>query len=127
MQTIIGRLTANATIATLENGRQVVNFTIAQNDRFKVKGSDEVKQITNYYDCAYWMGTGIATHLQKGMLVEAAGRVGVNAWQGADGNPKARLTLHIQQIQLHGKARTTTANTNESAPETQSEKDDLPF
>jgi single-strand DNA-binding protein len=127
MQTIIGRLTADATIATLEDGRTVVNFTIAQNDRFKVKGSAEVKQVTNYYNCAYWMGTGIAEHLKKGMLVETTGRIGVNAWQGADGTAKARLTLHVQHIHLHGKARTATANTNEPAPETQSEKEDLPF
>lgn len=127
MQTIIGRLTADATIATLEDGRTVVNFTIAQNDRFKVKGSDEVKQLTNYYNCAYWMGTGIASHLKRGMLVEAAGRICVNAWQGADGTAKARLTLHVQYIQLHGKAKTAAQNTEEPAPETQSEKEDLPF
>ncbi|HMR84766.1 MAG TPA: single-stranded DNA-binding protein [Niabella sp.] len=127
MQTIIGRLTADAIIATLEDGRTVVNFTIAQNDRLKVKGSDEVKQLTNYYNCAYWMGTGIASHLKKGMLVEAAGRIGVNAWQGADGTAKARLTLHVQHIQLHGKAKTAAPSTDEPAPETQSEKEDLPF
>lgn len=127
MQTIIGRLTADATIATLEDGRTVVGFTIAQNDRFKVKGSDEVKQVTNFYQCAYWMGTGIAAHLKKGMLVEAVGRVGVNAWQGADGTAKARLTLHVQHIQLHGKAKAATAGSEEPAPESQSEKDNLPF
>ncbi|MCH5597994.1 single-stranded DNA-binding protein [Niabella ginsengisoli] len=65
MQTIIGRLTANATIKELKDGRKVVTFTIAQNDRFKVKGSDEVQQLTNFYNCSYWISTGIASHLKK--------------------------------------------------------------
>ncbi|MGC4234576.1 MAG: single-stranded DNA-binding protein [Niabella sp.] len=127
MQTVVGRLTANATIATLEDGRQVVNFTIAQNDRFKVKGSDEVKQVTNYYNCAYWMGTGITAHLQKGTLIEAAGRVGVSAWQGADGTAKARLTLHVQYIRLHGKAKGSAVEEAVNEPSTTEPADDLPF
>ena len=125
MQTVVGRLTADAKIATLEDGRNVVNFTIAQNERFKVKGADEVKQITSYYNCSYWMGTGIAPHLKKGTLIEAAGRVGVNAWQGADGNAKASLTLHVQYIQLHGKAGKP-ATAEEQTP-AEAGKEDLPF
>ena len=124
MQTVVGRLTADAKTATTKDGRNVVNFTIAQNERFKVKGNDEVKQVTSYYNCAYWMGTGIATHLKKGMLIEAAGRVGVNAWQGADGNAKASLTLHVQYIQLHGKAGKP-ATAEEQTPAEAGE--DLPF
>ncbi|HMR82565.1 MAG TPA: single-stranded DNA-binding protein [Niabella sp.] len=127
MQTIFGRLTADATTVTLEDGRKVVNFTIAQNDRFKVKGAKEVKQVTNFYNCAYWMGTGIAAVLKKGTLIEAAGRVGVNAWKGADGNAKARLTLHVQHIQLHGKAKTAAATTTSDAPAPGTEEDNLPF
>lgn len=125
MQTVVGRLTADAKIATLEDGRNVVNFTIAQNERFKVKGADEVKQVTSYYNCSYWMGTGIAPHLKKGTLVEAAGRVGINAWQGADGNAKASLTLHVQYIQLHGKAGKPVQAADTTAEETNNQ--DLPF
>ncbi len=125
MQTVVGRLTGDAKIAELQDGRKVVNFTIAQNDRFKTKGSDEVKQVTNYFNCSYWMGTGIATHMKKGMLIEIAGRIGVNAWQNASGEAKASLTLHVQQIQLHGK---TSKNATEESTEIKTEKEaDLPF
>lgn len=125
MQTVVGRLSADAKIATLEDGRSVVNFTIAKNERFKVKGADGVKQVTSYYNCAYWMGTGIAAHLKKGMLIEAAGHVGVNAWQGADSNAKASLTLHVQYIQLHGNAGKP-ATAEEQTP-AEADKEDLPF
>lgn len=125
MQTVVGRLTADAKITTLEDGRNVVNFTIAQNERFKTKGADNVKQITSYYNCAYWMGIGIAPYLKKGTLVEAAGRVGINAWQGADSHAKASLTLHVQYIQLHGKAGRPAEAADTTAEE--ANKEDLPF
>jgi len=126
MQTVIGRIVNDAKVSEVKDGRKVVNFTVAQNSRFKVKGSNEVKQVTNYFNCAYWMGTGIAAHLKKGMLVEAAGRIGVNAWQNASGEPKASLTLHVQHIQLHGKAKTTDA-TVISEPAAETVNEDLPF
>ena len=104
----------------------MVNFTVAQNSRFKVKGSDEVKQVTNYFNCAYWMGTGIAAHLKKGILVETAGRIGLNAWQNASGEARASLTMHVQHIQLHGKAKATDA-TAVNLPGAETGNENLPF
>jgi len=127
MQTVIGRLTADAKIATTKDGRSVVNFTIAQNDRFKVKGSDEVKQVTTYFQCAYWMGTSIAAHLKKGTLVEAVGRIGVNAWQNMEGNVMANPTLHVQFIKLHGSMKGNATTQTASVPATTEPADDLPF
>lgn len=127
MQTVIGRLTADAKITTTKDGRSVVNFTIAQNDRFKVKGSDEVKQVTTYFQCAYWMGTGIAAHLTKGTLVETVGRVGVNAYQNMEGNIVANPTVHVQFIKLHGKAKGGAIAETASVPATTEPADDLPF
>lgn len=127
MQTIIGRLTADAKIATTKDGRNVVNFTIAQNDRFKVKGTGEVKQLTTYFQCGYWMGTGIAAHLKKGTLVETVGRIGVNAYQNADGNIVANPTVHVQFVKLHGKAKGSAVEEAVSEPSTTAPVDDLPF
>lgn len=127
MQTVIGRLTADATIATTKDGRSVVNFTIAQNDRFKVKATGEVKQVTTYFQCAYWMGTGITAHLKKGTLVEAAGRIGVNAYQNMEGNIVANPTVHVQFIKLHGKAKGSAITESASVPATTEPADDLPF
>ena len=123
MQTVVGRLTADAKVASLKDGRQVVNFSIAQNDRFKVKGSEEVKQVTNFFNCSYWMNSSIAAHLKKGMVIETAGRIGVNAWQSTDGSPKASLTLHVQFIQFHSKG----TNTSSAAKAAQATSEDLPF
>ncbi len=50
---ITGRLTADAIVNKVNNDRQVVNFSIAINDKYKPKGSTEVKEIVTYIDCSY--------------------------------------------------------------------------
>ena len=126
---IIGRITADATVSETKAGKKVVNFSIAINDTYKTKGSDEVQKITTYVNCAYWLNEGIAQYLTKGSLVECAGRIGVNAWTGKDGDAKATLTFHVNSIKLHGKSNSgNSANiaVNNTAP-VAAAADDLPF
>ena len=129
MITVIGRITADAQVKTVSEGRQVVTFTIAQNERFRVKGSDEIKQAVNYFSCSYWMKTGIAKHLQKGVLVEAAGRIGVNAWIDQNGEARASLSMHVQSIQLHSKASKTdeVISAQDQPADSVEEVDEIPF
>ena len=104
MNTIIGRITADAQVKKVSEGREVVTFTIAQNDRYRAKGAEEVPQSVNYFICSYWLGTGVAQHLKKGMLVEANGRIGLDIWNDAKGEARGALTLHVQTLLLHSKA-----------------------
>ena len=39
------RLTGDAKLSNLKNDKQVVNFTVAINDNYKAKGSDEIKKL----------------------------------------------------------------------------------
>lgn len=45
---IIARLTGDATVSTVKNDRQVVNFSVAINDSYKAKGSTEVTKLVTY-------------------------------------------------------------------------------
>ena len=102
---IVGRLTADAKVNTLKDGRQVVNFSVAVNDSYKPKGNEQAVKVTNYFNCSYWVNPAIAEHLSKGTLVEIYGRIGVNAWTNADGEAKATLNFHVNNIKLHGKSK----------------------
>ena len=108
-----------------------MNFSIAINDTYKTKGSSEVQKITTYVNCAYWINVGIAQYLTKGSLVECAGRIGVNAWTGKDGDAKATLTFHVNSIKLHGGNKGMVVNAplqSVTAPVAMAEAtDDLPF
>jgi len=98
---ITGRLTGDAVVRTLSEGRKVVNFSVAVNDSYKAKNGERVTQ-TEFFDCSYWIGTGIAQYLTKGSIVELSGRVSARAWVDGDGNAKAGLNFHTSKITLHG-------------------------
>ncbi|WP_423147036.1 single-stranded DNA-binding protein [Rubrolithibacter danxiaensis] len=76
---ITGRLTANAQVNTLKDERQVVHFSIAINDSYRPKDSDEIRQITTYINCSYWLNVKAAKWLKKRTLVQLYGLVGLNA------------------------------------------------
>ncbi len=53
-----------------------MNFNVAVNDSNKTKDG-ELKKVTIYFQCSYWVNPGIAQYLTKGTLVELYGRMGV--------------------------------------------------
>ena len=123
---ITGRITKDAVVNATKSERDVVNFSIAINDSYRIKGSNEIKKVTTYVNCAYWISSGVATHLTKGTLVELYGRIGVNTYISTQGEPKATLTFHVNNIKLLGKATYKEAvavhESNIAQP-----SDDLPF
>ncbi|MFN8288980.1 MAG: single-stranded DNA-binding protein [Chitinophagaceae bacterium] len=119
---LIGRITQDAKVKKLKDGREVVNFALALNDYYKPKGAAEGVTLTTYYNCSYWISPAIAPRLTKGSLVEIHGRITVNAYQGLDGEAKASLNCHVNSITVHQHKRV------ESAPvQTEKIADDLPF
>lgn len=130
MQHFTARLTQDAEVSTLEDGRKVVNFNVAKNDYYRTKAGEE-KKITEYFQCAYWIRTGIADYLKKGTLVELFGRVSARAYTNKDGEVKAVLQMHTSAIDILHRSKTTGQGSAETmqapAPTTGNEADDLPF
>jgi single-strand DNA-binding protein len=132
---ITGRLTADAQTAELKDGRKVVNFRMAINDRYRTK-SGETKEQTCYVGCSYWIGAGVAQILKKGALVELFGRMDADAYLDRDGNPVGRLNFHVNNIKLLSGSKKRESDTVGDYAETEaslqkshgeSENDDLPF
>lgn len=73
------------------------------------------------------MNPGIAAYLAKGALVECFGRVRVIAWTNAEGEAKANLNFHMNNINLHGKSYAATKETIPAAAEITELLEDLPF
>lgn len=137
---ITGRVTADAQVRNVSEGKQVVNFSVAVNDSYKAKNGERVTQ-TEFFDCSYWIGTGIAQYLTKGTIVELSGRVSARAWVDSEGNAKAGLNFHTSKITLHGGGAATDKAQADKHPQAEpvaiaatgtqvnpdTEKDDLPF
>ena len=135
METITGRVVANAAVRTTRAEKKVTGFTIAINDSYRSKDGERVT-ITRYFECSYWRNAGLAEYLTKGTLVELNGRIDAGAYVNREGKAVGTLTIHVEQIKLLGR---TVANGTERV-DTQTQKtvayadskqgaddDDLPF
>lgn len=124
--TIIGRLTKDAVVNTLEDERKVVNFSIAVNDVYKPRGGELVK-LTTYFNCAYWISDKIAEKLKKSTLVEITGRLFVKAYIGADNNAKASLNCHVASIKIHAWPKDVSVSPVTTNPSNEEADENLPF
>lgn len=129
---IIGRLTADSTVKTVGEGKQVVNFSIAINDSYKPKDGERV-EMTSYVDCSFWRDAKRAQWLKKGAMVQLTGRIGTNAYMDREGNAVARLTFHVNEINIlvfaksEGQPTAVQTGLNSIPDISQLPKDDLPF
>jgi single-strand DNA-binding protein len=125
---ITGRLTADAKTATLKDGREVVNFSIAINDRYKPKGQTETVTKVTFISCSYWNNTTVAGYLKKGSIVELFGKIGLNVWLNMDGQPKGSLNMHVQQLKFFNPSRNdVNESVNKPGGKEENTTDDLPF
>lgn len=126
---IAGRLTADVTVKTLSDDRQVVNFSVVQNNYYKAKDGER-RNDPVYFTCSYWLSTKVAANLTKGTVVQLNGRLGLNAWTNMEGKAMASLKVHVNNIQFLGGGKSNAAKMDSGSiqpvpsPET---VDDLPF
>lgn len=126
---ITGRVTADASVQKVGNDKQVVNFSIAINDNYKPKDSNEVKEVTTYINCSYWLNSKTAQWLKKGTLVQLFGRIGMSVYNNSEGLAVGSLTFHTNNIKILVFAKKNETNTAHSAVQNKKSKktEDLPF
>ena len=129
-----GRITANAEVRTIKGDKQVTNFTIALNQRYKTKGGEK-KEKTAFVNCSYWVNPGLAVYLTKGAIVEISGWVEAQTWDTRGGKTQADLVCSVDNVKLFG---STAVKQQETPKEKKTDKkttvaagggddDDLPF
>jgi single-strand DNA-binding protein len=119
MVQIFGRLTKDAEVKAIEDGKEVVNFTIAVNDWYKPKGATEGTELVEFIQCSYWLNATIAQTLKKGAVVEAGGRLFATAYMKGS-EPKGQINMLAQHIKVHVFAKKEeSAATHDAAPAAQ--------
>ncbi|MFD2943275.1 single-stranded DNA-binding protein [Flavobacterium notoginsengisoli] len=96
---ITGRVTADA-IVHKAGEREVVNFSIAVNDRYKPKGSTEYKEVTTFINCSYWLSVNSAQFIRKGAVVQVSGRIGMHVYINSEGNPMGSIDFHVNSVSI---------------------------
>jgi single stranded DNA-binding protein len=136
MEKIIGYATENAEVKSFDNGKTVVNFKIAENRYYNDRNTGERKQVTRFFDCAYWSEKGtprFAEYLLTGQCVEVEGVIGSRPYIQNEGTKEQKavsvLTLKAREVYLH---RTTAKHSPDATPEhepatAEVPADDLPF
>lgn len=99
---IVGRITDTATINTLNDGREVVNFCIAINERYKTKQGETKKQ-TAFINCSYWISPKVAEYLNKGVIVSLYGSLSSKAYIDHNGEAQPVLYYHVNNIRFISK------------------------
>jgi single-strand DNA-binding protein len=126
-----GRLTANAEVKAVKGDKQVINFTVAINQKWKNKAGEK-KEKAAFIECAYWRNSGIAEYLNKGAVVEISGWMEAQGYQSKNDGIQASLICTCDTIKLFSvtaKAETKPAE-KPVAPYTTgkgADEDDLPF
>ncbi|OJW84497.1 MAG: hypothetical protein BGO69_10920 [Bacteroidetes bacterium 46-16] len=122
---IIGRVTKDAQVRKLKDGRELVAFSIAINDYYKTK-SGENREETTYINCSYWVNVKAAELLRKGGIVSLFGRIGLNAYKSMDGDFHAHLTFHVNAFKVIAQQKKGASVEHEPAAAGAS-TEDLPF
>lgn len=103
--TIVGNLTRDPELRTLNNGSTVVNFTIASSERRFNRDTNQWEDgDTLFLNCSAWdsshapLASNIANSLAKGMTVIAQGRLAQRSYQAQDGTQRTVVELRVDQI-----------------------------
>ena len=103
--TIVGNLTRDPELRTLNNGSTVVNFTIAASERRFNRDTNQWEDgDTLFLNCSAWdsqnapLASNIANSLAKGMTVLARGRLAQRSYQAQDGTQRTVVELRVDQI-----------------------------
>lgn len=103
--TIVGNLTRDPELRTLNNGSTVANFTIASSERRFNRDTNQWEDgDTLFLNCSAWdtqhapLASNIANSLAKGMTVIAQGRLVQRSYQAQDGSQRTVVELRVDQI-----------------------------
>ncbi|UYQ91591.1 single-stranded DNA-binding protein [Chitinophaga horti] len=122
---MIGHLGQNAVSKEL-NGKHVLNFTVAYNERFK-DAQGQQHERTVWADCALWGQPNIGPYLTQGMQVFIEGTPRVEAYADKEGKPGAALRILVSKCKLLGGKREAAGGTEQPVAYGPQTADDLPF
>ncbi len=102
---LLGRLGRKPELRTVpQTGRSVANFTMATDERFYNKTTNETKDKTEWHRIVAWgpLADFCEKYLDKGRLVLVEGKLRTRSWQDRDGAKRSTTEIEAQSITLVG-------------------------
>jgi len=131
---IIGNVTKDAVVQQA-GGKNVINFTVAVNERFKTRDGEK-KERTSFINCAMWRdSTTIAQYILKGIKIYVDGNPEVESYVNKNQETIAYQKVIVDKVEfLGGGSNKTSAppasspsSGNNDNPPMPTPDDDLPF
>lgn len=97
--TLIGNLGQDPEIRTTNNGKQMVNLSLATGESWKDKSSGERKNVTEWHRVVVWNEHLVKTaidYCKKGDTVYVEGQLKTRKWQDQSGNDKYTTEIVLQ-------------------------------
>jgi len=102
---LVGNLGADPETRYMPSGDAITNIRIATTDRWKDKGSGEMKEATEWHRIAFFgrLAEIAGQYLKKGSQVYVEGRIRTRKWQDKDGQDRYSTEIVADAMQLLGK------------------------
>lgn len=103
---VSGNLTSDPELKFTASGKQLVNFTIANNRRYK-KG-DDWEEAVAFLNCVLWGEPAeyFSASCQKGDRVVVQGRIDQDTWETEDGSKRSALKINVEEVSVSLKSAT---------------------
>ena len=139
---LIGNLGADPEIRYMPNGSAVANISIATNDSWKDKQTGELQERTEWHKVSLFdkLAQVVGEYLKKGSKVYIEGSIRTRKWQDQSGNDRYTTEIIANTMQMldskefkpkNNDFSSASTKNNEHMPETaletMSESDDIPF
>lgn len=101
---VIGNLTRDPEMRTTTSGQSVLSLGIATNERWKDKGTGEMKERTEFHTVVVWgeLAKEAARVLRKGNRVFASGRVQTRSWETQAGVKRYTTEIVAETVSFLG-------------------------
>jgi single-strand DNA-binding protein len=102
---IVGNLGADPETRYMPSGEAVTNIRVATTDRWKDKGSGEMKEATEWHRIAFFgrLAEIAGEYLKKGSQVYVEGSLRTRKWQDKDGNDRYSTEIRADTMQMLGR------------------------
>ena len=111
---ITGNLTRDPEVRTTASGSQIMNFSVAVNDRHRNAITGEWEDRADFIDCVFF-GSRVeffAQHLGKGSKVALAGKLHMATWETKDGSKRSKIEVIVEDIDLMSALKAEAAEDN---------------
>ena len=125
----LGRLTKDVTLNSTNSGTSVANFSMALNEKYKDKKTEQWAEKTEFVNIVAWgpLGETASTYLSKGSECYLEGKLQTRSYDDKEGNKKYVTEIVANSIQFIGGRGEAKTETNPRPSGNDFAADDIPF